>query len=287
MTRIIDLLEQGFSLSLELWPPKTLDAQQRLEESLRRLEVLRPTFASITYGAGGSTRDRTHDLVVKINKEHAMTSMAHLVCATHSRAELASILERYRDAGIENILALRGDRPIDASEDLPDGELVHAIELVDLAKEIGDFCVAVAAHPEGHPHGVTLAEDRVHLAEKLGHADFAVTQFFFRADDYLSLVVDLAELGVTKPVIPGIMPITNIKTVARMAELSGAQIPPEVVRRVEAVADNPESVRKVGVEIATELCIQLLGEEVPGLHFYTMNQVSATLEICENLHLVP
>ena len=287
MTRIVDLLAQGFSLSVELWPPRTPEAQERLERSLERLAVLHPTFASITYGAAGSTRDRTHDLVVAIHRAGAMTPMAHLVCAAHRREELVEILERYRDAGIENVLALRGDRPLDATERLEDGDLLHAIELVDLAKQIGNFCVAVAAHPEGHPDTVDIATDRRYLAKKLEHADFAVTQFFFRADDYRSLVSDLRALGNTKPIIPGIMPITNVKTVARMAELSGAEIPKDVVRRVAEVADDPERVRKVGVEIAVELCSELMQEQIPGLHFYTMNQVSATLEVCALLGLAP
>ncbi len=285
MTAIIDLLARGFSLSVELWPPRSSEAQVRLERSLERLEDLKPTFASITYGAAGSTRERTHDLVVAIHESKIMTPMAHLVCAAHRREELVSILERYKSAGIENVLALRGDPPLGATEFLAEGDLRHAIELVDLAKEIGDFCVAVGAHPEGHPDAPDLATDRRYLAEKLEHADFAITQFFFRAVDYFGLVSDLADRGIKKPVIPGIMPITNIKTVSRMAELSGTQLPDEVLDRVDRVASDPEAVRRVGVEIATELCAELLAEGVPGLHFYTMNQVSATLEICARLGL--
>lgn len=286
MTPIIDLLNTGFSLSVELWPPRSAEAQVRLERSLERLRPLRPTFASITYGAAGSTRERTHDLVVAIHESKIMTPMAHLVCAAHRRAELVAILERYRSAGIENVLALRGDPPLDAPHEFVEGELPHAIDLVDLAKEIGNFCVAVGAHPEGHPDAPDRVTDRRYLAEKLTRADFAITQFFFRTDDYRSLVSDLAELGVSKPVIPGIMPITNIKTVSRMAELSGTELPAEVRRRIGDVSDDPEAVRRVGVDIATELCRELVDEGVPGLHFYTMNQVSATLEICDRLGLV-
>ncbi len=283
MARITDLLAKGFSLSVELWPPRSTEAQLRLERSLERLASLKPTFASITYGAAGSTRERTHDLVVAIHDSSLMTPMAHLVCVAHRRDELVSILERYKAAGVENVLALRGDPPLDATEQLAEGDLRHALELVDLAKEIGDFCVAVGAHPEGHPDAPDRATDRRYLAEKLDHADFAITQFFFRAEDYFGLVSDLAALGIHKPVIPGIMPITNVKTVSRMAELSGTRLPDEVLDRVHAVAADPEAVRRVGVEIATELCSELVAEGVPGLHFYTMNQVSATLEICERL----
>ncbi|HVB01242.1 MAG TPA: methylenetetrahydrofolate reductase [Acidimicrobiales bacterium] len=286
MTAIIDLLARGFSLSVELWPPRSSEAQVRLERSLERLVVLNPTFASITYGAAGSTRERTHDLVVAIHESNIMTPMAHLVCAAHRRDELVAILERYKTAGIENVLALRGDPPLDEAECLVEGDLRHAVELVDLAKEIGDFCVAVGAHPEGHPNAPDRESDRRYLAEKLEHADFAITQFFFRVDDYFSLVDDLAERGIRKPVIPGIMPITNVKTVSRMAELSGTQLPDEVLKRIRDVAEDPDAVHRVGVEIATELCAELTAEGIPGLHFYTMNQVSATLEVCERLDLV-
>lgn len=286
MPPITELLARGFSLSVELWPPRTPAAEARLEESLLRLRTLHPTFASITYGAGGSTRDRTHDLVVEIHEANVMTPMAHLVCAAHSRKELTGILERYRDAGIQNVLALRGDPPLDATERLSDGELLHAIELVELAKSIAPFCVAVAAHPEGHPEARSLADDRRHLAAKLQIADFAITQFFFEAKEYFDLVDDLERLGNNKTIVPGVMPITNIRTVTRMAELSGTQLPAKVLKRIDAVADDPEAVRAVGVEIATELCAALVEAGVPGLHFYTMNQVSATLEICENLDLV-
>ncbi len=287
MTPITALLAEGFTLSVEMWPPRTVAAGERLAESLHRLQVLEPSFASITYGAAGSTRERTHELVVELHEEGAIVPMAHLVCAAHRRSELVEILSRYREAGIENILALRGDPPLEATAELPQGELHHAIELVDLAKEVGRFCVAVAAHPEGHPDATSLVEDRRHLATKLAHADFGVTQFFFRIEDYLRLVDDLDHLGNVRPIIPGIMPITNVRTVTRMAELSGTAIPTEIVDRVNEVADEPEAVRRVGVEIATELCARLLEEGVPGIHFYTMNQVSATLEICERLDLLP
>lgn len=287
MARIGDLLAKGRSISIELWPPRTPEAASRLTDSLERLYELRPTFASITYGAAGSTRERTHELVVAIHDEGRTTAMAHLACMSHTRAELEAILERYRDAGVENVLALLGDPPLHSNGEVSQGELSHAIDLVELAKSVSPFCVAVAASPTGHPAAVDRASDRRFLAEKLDVADFAITQFFFDVDDYVSLVEDLADLGVTKPVIPGIMPITNIRTVAKMAELSGAEIPPDVVERIGRVADDPESVRAVGIEIATELCDALESIGVPGLHFYTMNQVSATVAVCENLDLVP
>ncbi len=287
MARIDELLRSSRSLSIELWPPKTPEALAHLKESLPRLYALRPTFASITYGAAGSTRDRTHDLVVDIHRAARTEPMAHLACFAHRRGELVEILERYVHAGVENVLAVRGDPPREATEPFPAGDLHHAIELVELVKSVAPFCVAVAAHPEGHPSAPDLASDRRRLAAKLDVADFAITQFFFTTADYLRLVEDLAVLGVTKPVIPGIMPITNVKTVNRMTELSGAVIPRSITERLDRVAEDPEAVRAVGIEIATELCRDLVAAGVPGLHFYTMNQVSATVAICDNLGLVP
>lgn len=285
MARIDELLQGKRSISIELWPPKTPEALARLHESLARLYELHPTFASITYGAAGSTRARTHDLVVEIRRAARTEPMAHLACFAHRRGELVEILERYAGAGIDNVLAVRGDPPREVTVPSPAGDLRHAIELVELVKSVAPFCVAVAAHPEGHPGAADLVSDRRHLAAKLGVADFAITQFFFAVPDYLRLVEDLAALGVTKPVIPGIMPITNLNTVSRMAELSGAAVPAGVAERISCCGDDPAAVRAVGIEIATELCAELIAEGVPGLHFYTMNHVSATVAICENLGL--
>ncbi len=287
MVRIDELLATGRCISVELWPPRTAGAAERLARSIERLEALAPAFASITYGAGGSTRERTHDLVVALHRGGRITPMAHLVCAAHRRVELVEILTRYRDEGIENLLALRGDPPLDATAPLMEGDLHHAIELVELAKSLGDFCVAVAAHPQGHPAAPSLKVDLDHLAEKLRVADFAITQFFFAVEDYRRLVEALADRGVCKPVIPGVMPITNVRTLTKMAELSGTRVPIDLARQVAAVEHDPAAVRAIGVEVATDLCAQLLEEGVPGLHFYTMNQVSATIEVCANLGLVP
>jgi methylenetetrahydrofolate reductase (NADPH) len=287
MARISDLLDRGRAFSIELWPPRSETAERRLEAALAELEPLRPTFTSITYGAGGSTRERTHDLVVRLQHESSMTAMAHLTCAAHRREQLEEILVRYRDAGVENILALHGDPPLDADSDLPDGDLRYALDLVELARSVAPFCVAVAAHPEGHPRAPDRATDRRRTAVKLEAADFAITQFFFRLEDYLNLVESLSALGVDKPVIPGIMPITSVRTVSKMCELSGTEVPRSVTDRLEPVADQPEEVRRIGVEVATELGQKLLAEGVPGLHFYTMNQAAATREIYANLGLGP
>ena len=283
MTRIADLLAAGRTFSFEFFPPKTEEAETQLRRTLRELAPLRPSFVSITYGAGGTTRERTHDLVVGILQATEMTPMAHLCCAGHLRDELQAILARYRDEGVENILALRGDPP--AELNLAAGDLAHAVELVNLARETGSFSIGVAAHPEGHPASPDLASDRRYLAAKLSVADFAITQFFFRLDDYLRLVDDLVALGVDRPVIPGIMPVTNLSQVARFAALSGAEFPTDLAARLEAVADDPAKVRRIGVEVASQLCRDLLEAGAPGLHFYTLNRSPATREIFANLGL--
>jgi methylenetetrahydrofolate reductase (NADPH) len=283
VTRISDLLSQGRCFSFEFFPPKTEEAEAQLQRTLLELAPLEPSFVSITYGAGGTTRERTHDLVVDILRSTEMTPMAHLCCAGHLHGELRAILGRYRDAGVENILALRGDPPAELK--LPPGDLAHAIDLVALAREIGSFSIGVAAHPEGHPASPDLASDRRYLAAKLAVADFAVTQFFFRLADYLRLVDDLRARGVDRPVVPGIMPVTNYSQVARFAALSGAEFPADLAARLEAVAEDPAEVRRIGVEVASQLCRDLLDAGAPGLHFYTLNRSPATREIFANLGL--
>jgi methylenetetrahydrofolate reductase (NADPH) len=282
VARISDLLQQGRCFSFEFFPPKTPEAEEQLARTLNELAPLHPSFVSITYGAGGTTRERTHDLVVEILKAGLMTPMAHLTCAGHGRAELRDIVERYRLAGVENILALRGDPPADLG--LPSGDLAYAAELVDLLRESGSFSVGVAAHPEGHPGSPDRDTDRRFLADKLRRADFAITQFFFRLDDYRRLVDDLRRLGVDRPVVPGIMPVTNVAQVERFAALSGAAFPADLAEQLQAAAD-PAEVRRIGVAAATELCQALLDAGAPGLHFYTLNRSPATREIYGNLGL--
>jgi len=283
MTRIPDLLRRGRSYSFEFFPPRTPEAEATLERTLEELAALHPAFVSVTYGAGGSTRERTHDLVVKINALPEMTAMAHLTCVGHSRAELEGIVGRYLDAGIENVLALGGDPPADA--DLPPGELTYAVELVRLIRGVGDFAVGVAAHPEPHPRSPDVATDRRHTAEKLAEADFAITQFFFEAHHFFELVESLRALGVDKPVIPGIMPVTSIGAIRRMTEMQGSEFPAWLEARLRAVEGDPEAVREVGVQEATNLCQALLDGGAPGLHFYTLNRSTATREIHANLGL--
>jgi methylenetetrahydrofolate reductase (NADPH) len=288
MAKIADLLAAGRTFSFEFFPPKTDAAQLTLGRTIAELEPLRPSFVSVTYGAGGSTRERTRQVVTWVRKETAITPMAHLTCVGHRRDEIAEIVAAYRAAGIENILALGGDPPKDPADAAP-SDYTYASELLDdlLADApdgTGGFSVGVAAHPELHPRSIDRESDRKMLAAKLRRADFAITQFFFEPEHYLGLVDDLHALGVDKPVIPGIMPVTNLGQVERMAQLSGAAFPAWLAARLEGVEEADE-VRRIGVEAATELCAALLAAGVPGLHFYTLNRSTATREICANLGL--
>jgi methylenetetrahydrofolate reductase (NADPH) len=282
MARIADLLAAGRTFSFEFFPPRDDATQLTLGHTIAELEPLRPSFVSVTYGAGGSTRERTRNIVTWVARETAITPMAHLTCQAHVRAEIKEIISDYAAAGIENILALGGDPPADAL-DRP-SDYTYASDLLAHVREIGDFSVGVAAHPEVHPKSPDRASDRKYLAAKLAAADFAITQFFFESRHYVQLVDEVAALGVDKPVIPGIMPITNLKQIARMAQLSGAEVPAWVVSAVSDLTD-PADVRRVGVEIASKLCTELLEAGAPGLHFYTMNRSTATREIYANLGL--
>ena len=281
MTKIGEILAAGPSHSFEFFPPKTPAAELQLEETIRDLEPLHPSFVSVTYGAGGSTREMTHDIVTRINRETSLTAMAHLTCAAHTRGELTDIVTRYRDAGIDNILALRGDPPKDLN--LPPGDLGHACDLIDLVREVGDFSVGVAVHPEGHPASTDRATDRRRQADKLARADFGVSQFFFEASVWFEFLGDLRELGVSTRVIPGIMPVLNVKSVKRMAEMSGADFPRWLEHRLREVEDDEEAMRAVGIEATTELCRDLMAGGVDSFHFYTLNRSSATREIYSNL----
>ncbi len=283
-TPIAELLAAGPTYSFEFFPPKTEEESKVLVQTLRELEPLDPSFVSVTYRGGAASRRRTYDLVTGMLHTTALNPMAHLICVAHSRLELAEILVSFRKAGVNNLLALGGDPPTDPTDG--PGELSHAIELVGLARAIGGFSVGVAAHPAGHPNSTTMAEDRDHLATKLRLADFGVTQFFFEIDEYVGLMADLAAREVYKPVIPGIMPVTSLRSVPRMATM-GAAVPPWAVERLEAAdrGGGPEAVRTEGIRLATELCQALLEAGAPGLHFYTLNRSTATREIYRALDL--
>lgn len=283
MTRIGDLLAAGRTFSFEFSPPKSAAASLSLGHTIAELAPLGPSFVSVTYGAGGSTREHTRDTVLWVEKETPVPPMAHLTCVGHTRAEISSIVSTYVDAGVVNVLALGGDPPKDPADARP-SEYEHAIDLVRHLRADFDVSIGVAAHPEGHPRSSDPTTDRRRLAEKLRLADFAITQFFFEVEHWVRLVEDLAALGVDKPVIPGIMPVTNIGQVERMAQLSGAAFPGWLRERLESGA-TPEDVRRIGVEAATELCAALLEAGVPGLHFYTLNKSTATREIYAQLGL--
>jgi len=286
VTKIADLLAAGPTYSFEFFPPKSDEELRTLARTLADLQPLGPSFVSVTYRGGAESRARTHNLVSGMLHTTSLTPMAHLVCVAHTRLELAEILVSFRRSGVENLLALGGD-PVPEGTG-PPRELPHAIELVRLARAIGGYSIGVAAQPIGHPASPDLTSDRDRLAEKLREADFAITQFFFELGEYQGLVADLAERGVTRPVIPGVMPVTSLASVPRMATM-GAPVPEWMVRRLEAVAevDGDEGVRRAGVELATELCRSLLAAGAPGLHFYTLNRSSATREIYGALGLVP
>jgi methylenetetrahydrofolate reductase (NADH) len=286
MPLISDMLAQGPTYSFEFFPPKNDAEQMTLVRTLRDLEPLSPSFVSVTYRGGRESRQRTYDLVTGMLKTTTLLPMAHLICVAHSRLELAEILVSFRKAGVENLMALGGDPPTDP--DAGPGELLHAIELVALARAVGGFSIGVASHPAGHPSSPDLVSDRDFLAEKLRIADFSVTQFFWEIGEYTRLVEDLADRGVEKPVLPGIMPVTALRSVPRMAEM-GAALPPWAVQRLEDAhsSGGDEEVRKVGVGIASELCEKLLAAGAPGLHFYTLNRSSATREIYAALGLGP
>ena len=283
MARISDLLAAGRTFSFEFAPPKSAQASMSLGRTIAELEPLRPSFVSVTYGAGGSTREHTRDTVLWVRRETSIPPMAHLTCVGHTRAEIADIIATYSEAGIENILALAGDPPKDPADARP-SDYAYAFELIEHIRSLSDMAVGVAAHPEGHPRSPDLATDRAHLAAKLRLADFAVTQFFFDIDHYLRMVEELSALGVDKPVLPGIMPVTNIAQVTRMAELSGAEFPSWLRERLERAVD-ADDMRRIGIEAATELCGALLQAGAPGLHFYTMNKSTATREIYAQLGL--
>ena len=284
MARIADLLAAGRTFSFEFFPPKTDGAQLSLGRAIGELEPLAPSFVSVTYGAGGSTRQRTHAVVSWMRKETTLTPMAHLTCQGHVRAEIRDILNDYAADGVENILALGGDVPTDG-EPAP-SDYTFASDLLEDVVADGRFSVGVAAHPELHPRSPDRATDRRFLAAKLSRADFAITQFFFDLDVYVQMVNELADLGVTKPILPGIMPVTNKNQIRRMAELSGAAFPAWLAERLDRT-DDAEEIRRIGVDAATELCQGLLDAGAPGLHFYTMNRSTATSEIYANLGLSP
>jgi methylenetetrahydrofolate reductase (NADPH) len=276
------------SYSFEFFPPKDVEGEDRLWAAIEGLKSIAPDFVSVTYGAGGSTRDRSIRIAREITQRTGISTVAHLTCVGSTRDELIAILHSYKEAGIKSILALRGDPaggPSAPWTPTPGG-FNHADELVQLADEFGGFTIGVAAFPDGHPASGGEFEKDIDVLirkEQLG-ATFATTQFFFEAERYTRLVEALADRGSQLVIIPGILPVTNVKLLHRMAELGGTPIPSHIANAFAQVENDPQAVRELGVEIATSLCQELLGAGAPGLHFYTMNSSTATQEIYRKLN---
>jgi methylenetetrahydrofolate reductase (NADPH) len=282
------LAEDGPTFSFEFFPPKSEEEDRLLWQTIRELEPLRPSFVSVTYGAGGSTRARTVEITERIASDTTLLPVAHLTAVGHSTADLRSIAGHLAAAGVPNMLALRGDPPGDPNAEWvqhPEG-LAYASELVRLLRAHGDFCVGVAAFPYGHPRSMSLEDDtRQFVAKCDAGADYAITQMFFVADDYLRLRDRVAAAGCTVPIIAGLMPITNIGMIRRSEQLTGAPFPAKLGARFAAVAHDPKSVRAMGIYETSKLAERLLEEGVPGVHFYTLNRSKATREVWANLAL--
>jgi len=270
--------------SFEFFPPKTAEGAEKLRETRRQLERLKPKFFSVTFGAGGSTRDRTLDTVLEI-QQAGFKAAPHLSCIGATRADIADILSRYKAAGIRHLVALRGDLPSGA---MGVGELRYANELVAFIRESsGDwFNIEVACYPEFHPQAKSPADDLANFRRKVdAGANAAITQYFYNADAYFRFVGECERLGIAIPIVPGIMPIGNFSQLARFSDACGAEIPRWIRLKLQAYADDVDSIRAFGLDVVTELCERLLAAGAPGLHFYTMNQAGLTTELWKRLRL--
>jgi len=282
VTSVNRLLEHGPTLSFEFFPPKTKAAAHNLKATVDTLEKLEPDFVSITYGAGGTTREATRDTVIELCADRVFPAMPHLTCVGHSYAEIHDLVDDYQAEGVHNVLALAGDAPSDGSPN--PGDFRYASELIDVVRECTDMCVGVAAFPEVHPRSESRVSDRMHLAEKLSVADFAITQFFFDSAHYFRLVDELAAIGCHKPVIPGVIPVLNPESVKRFADLNGSSISVPLWSALENATDPDERI-EIAVDAATELIAELLNGGAPGVHIYSLNQADAVVRICDRIDL--
>ncbi len=290
--RLKEIFEQGGPvISIEFFPPKNEEGDRFLAERIRELRPYRPNFCSITYGAGGSTRERTLAWARRLRCEFGLETMCHLTCVGHSRDELVRILMQLRDDGIENIMALRGDPPKGQTEwrPHPDG-FVHAIELVRLARSIADFGIGVAGFPETHPEAKSAEDDLRHLKEKVdAGADVVITQLFFDNADYWRFVRAARDIGIKVPIVPGVMPFRSVSQLEKFTTVYArtingpARVPPTLRERLARVADNPQAVAQLGIDYATEQCRDLLNHGAPGIHFYCLNESDAVRAILSNI----
>jgi len=281
--KIVDLFGATAPVvSFEFFPPKTEEGVETLYRTVEELKPCRPSFVSVTYGAGGSTRDRTLELVARIQRDLGITTMAHLTCVGSTKDEIRDTLKRLHDSGIRNVLALRGDPPKGEKEfQAVAGGFSYATELVAFIRELGmDFCVGAACYPEGHVECPELEADLEHLVQKVdAGADFLVSQLFFDNEDYRAFVRRARSAGISIPIVPGLMPVTNASQVERFTKMCGSRIPQELYRRLRIVENDSAAVVATGVQWAVDQGRQLLAQGAPGLHFYTLNRSSATLAV--------
>ena len=277
------------AVSFEFFPPKTPEGDRALlERQIPALLAAQPHFCSVTYGAGGSTREKTQLIVDDIQQRHHLPALAHLTCVNHTRDEVRTLLEKFRSLGCKNILALRGDPPGGGEFKLTPGGFAYSAELVEFIREQGDFSIGVAGFPEGHvanPHGKFA--DWQHLKEKVeAGADFVITQLFFDNADFFEFRDHLTgKLGVNVPIIPGVIAIVSAPGITKFTQMCGAKIPPALKARLEAIGTDDEAALKFGIEYATRQCEELIRAGVPGLHFYTLNKAYSTVEVLKNLKL--
>ena len=269
-------------VSFEFFPPKTPEAVEALFETVRTLQGCRPSFVSVTYGAGGSTRDRTIELVTRIKRELGVEAMAHLTCVGSTREEIRGVLQRLHDAGVENVLALRGDPPKGETAFVrTEGGFGWASELVAFIRGEGlPFCLGAACYPEGHVECKNREDDLGNLVRKVeAGSDFLISQLFFENADYFAFVERARTAGISVPIVPGLMPITNVAQVERFTKMCGARIPDALFRRLKRVEDDPSAVVATGVHWSIHQASELLAGGAPGVHFYTLNKSSATLAV--------